>query len=244
MYITGAGDWNLFCTLEAPLIAAIPQDSSEWRRSYGRIFKKVFIEATFEKFSKEILPDENDWDIMRHPIFHIYWTDCAVSVLIQFDYFHHQLILCLGIYNFILLFNVFQDIESYKTTTKDDIEAWFKILTKYNITDWLIVLVETYDIRKTNKLLPRTTVLDKIRNDFGSKHGDRCLSVINPIKSESRSAESWRGLVTRIRHLVLTSYNKSLIRFEEHMREQRDKRNEPEWNFCEYFLLQVNATTF
>lgn len=37
----------------------------------------------------------------------------------------------------------------------------------------MIVLVETYDIKKSNKLLPRTTVLDKIRNDFGSKHGDR-----------------------------------------------------------------------
>lgn len=37
----------------------------------------------------------------------------------------------------------------------------------------MIVLVETYDFRKTNKLIPRTTVLDKIRNDFGSKHADR-----------------------------------------------------------------------
>jgi trafficking protein particle complex subunit 10 len=112
------------------------------------------------------------------------------------------------------------------------------MLSENNISDWMIVLVETYDIRKTNKLLPRTTVLDKIRNDFASKNGDRCLSVINPVKSESRSAESWRGLVTRIRHLVLTSYNKTLIKFEDHMREQRDKRNEPGWNFSDYFLLQ------
>lgn len=79
-FILGAGDWNLFCTLEAPLVAAIPQDSSEWRRSYGRVFKKVFVEATFEQFSKDILPDENDWDILKQPIFHIFWTDCSVSI--------------------------------------------------------------------------------------------------------------------------------------------------------------------
>lgn len=37
----------------------------------------------------------------------------------------------------------------------------------------MIVLVETYDLKKSNKLLPRTTVLDKVRSDFASKHGDR-----------------------------------------------------------------------
>lgn len=147
------------------------------------------------------------------------------------------------VHNFNVLLS-FQDVESYKNTTRDDIEAWFKVLAQNNITEWMIVLVETYDIRKTNKLLPRTTVLDKIRSEFASKHGDRCLSVINPIKSESRSAESWRGLVSRVRHLVLTAYNKTLIRFEEHMREQRERRNEPGWNFCHYFLLQVSSEIF
>ncbi|XP_048512341.1 trafficking protein particle complex subunit 10 isoform X2 [Athalia rosae] len=102
----------------------------------------------------------------------------------------------------------------------------------------MIVLVETYDLKKSNKLLPRTTVLDKIRSDFASKHGDRCLSIINPIKSESRSAESWRGLIIRIRHLVLTAYDRTLLRFEEVVRKQREKRNQAGWNFCHYFLLQ------
>lgn len=104
----------------------------------------------------------------------------------------------------------------------------------------MIVLVETYDIRKTNKLLPRTTVLDKIKGEFSVKQTeDRFISVINPIKSESRSAESWRSLVAKLRQLVLISYNKSLIKFEEYMREQREKRNDPEWDFCKYFILQV-----
>lgn len=61
----------------------------------------------------------------------------------------------------------------YKTTVREEIEAWLKILGQHNIQDWMIVLVETYDIKKSNKLLPRTTVLDKIRSEFASKHGDR-----------------------------------------------------------------------
>ncbi|XP_075984527.1 SIDL trafficking protein particle complex subunit 10 [Anticarsia gemmatalis] len=204
--VTCAGDWNLFCTLEAPLVAAIPQDSCEWRRSYGRATKSVSLEAQFTKYNKEKV--QSELNLLKKPIFHIYWTDCV-------------------------------DIEYYKTTLREDIEAWLKQLERIGITDWMIVLVETYDIRKTNKLLPRTTVLDKIKGDFGVKQTeDRFISVINPIKSEARSAESWRALVAKIRHFILVAYNKALIKFEEYMREQREKRNDPEWDFCKYFILQ------
>ncbi|XP_013186203.2 trafficking protein particle complex subunit 10 isoform X2 [Amyelois transitella] len=204
--VTCAGDWNLFCTLEAPLVAAIPQDKSEWRRSYGRPPKPVYLEASFIKFNKDKV--QSELNLLKRPIFHIYWTDCV-------------------------------DVEYYKTTLREEVEAWFKHLESLGITDWMVVLVETYDIRKSNKLLPRTTVLDKIKGDFSTKQTeDRFLSVINPIKSEARSAESWRSLVAKIRHFVLVSYNKALIKFEEHMREQREKRNDPDWDFCKYFILQ------
>ncbi|XP_045517128.1 trafficking protein particle complex subunit 10 [Pieris brassicae] len=204
--ITCAGDWNLFCTLEAPLVAAIPQDSCEWRRSFGRITKFVYLEASFIKFNKDKV--QSELNLLKRPILHIYWTDCV-------------------------------DIEYYKTTLREDIEVWFKQLEKNNVSDWMIVLVETYDIRKTNKLLPRTTVLDKIKGDFAIKQTeDRFISVINPIKSEARSAESWRALVAKLRHLVLVSYNKALNKFEEYMREQREKRNDPQWDYCKYFILQ------
>lgn len=138
-----------------------------------------------------------------------------------------------------------QDIEYYKTTLREEVEQWLKQLEKAGITDWMIVLVETYDIRKTNKLLPRTTVLDKIRGDFGVKQTeDRFISVINPIKSEARSAESWRSLVAKIRHFILVAYNKALIKFEEYMREQREKRNDADWDFCKYFIIQVSFINF
>lgn len=67
----------------------------------------------------------------------------------------------------------------------------------------------------------------------------RCLSVINPLRSESRSAGSWRGLLVNFRLLLLFAYDRALQRFEEIIREKREKRNQPGWSFCNYFLLQV-----
>lgn len=63
--------------------------------------------------------------------------------------------------------------------------------------------------------------------------------MINPLRSESRSAGSWRGLLVNFRLLLLFAYDRALLRFEEIVREQREKRNQPGWNFCNYFLLQV-----
>lgn len=59
----------------------------------------------------------------------------------------------------------------YKSSVKEDIENWLKELSSKEINDWLIVVVENFDGKRTNKLLPRTTVLDKIRADFAPKQG-------------------------------------------------------------------------
>ena len=36
----------------------------------------------------------------------------------------------------------------------------------------------------------------------------------------------------------INSRFKLYVRFEENMRAQRERRNSPNWNFCDYFLLQ------
>lgn len=81
LFLLGAGDWNLFCTLEAPLVAAIPQDSCEWRRSYGRATKSVYLEASFVKYNKDKIVHP-DFNLLKRPIVHIYWTDCVVSTAV------------------------------------------------------------------------------------------------------------------------------------------------------------------
>ena len=70
-----------------------------------------------------------------------------------------------------------RDVEAYKNTTRDSLQSWALALKQHGITDWMVVLLETPDTRKGNKLLPRTTVLDKIKNDFGSKQPERCVCL-------------------------------------------------------------------
>lgn len=61
----------------------------------------------------------------------------------------------------------------YKSLLRDEIDKWMNEMNKHNIIDWVIIVVETYDLRKHNKLLPRTTVFDKIKSDFAEKKADR-----------------------------------------------------------------------
>lgn len=72
-----------------------------------------------------------------------------------------------------LFLSLQKDVETYKATLKDEIDLWLKQLSSYGITDWMILIVETIDMKKTKNILPRQSVLDKIRMDFCTKNGDR-----------------------------------------------------------------------
>lgn len=129
------------------------------------------------------------------------------------------------------------DVETYKNSLKDELDGWIKQLTNYAITDFMILIVETIDMKKKN-LLPRQNVLDKLRLDYGSKNGDRCVSILNPLKFENKSTESFRSMIQRIRHLMFVSYNKNITKFEEIIRATREQRTIENWSFINYFLLQ------
>ena len=75
----------------------------------------------------------------------------------------------------------------FQSSLKDEVTAWLNTLKKSgSSSDWLIVVLETPDSRKANKLLTRTTVLDKIKQDLAGKMPERCLSVIDPTKADSK----------------------------------------------------------
>lgn len=67
-----------------------------------------------------------------------------------------------------------QDTETYKASVKEDMQRWQSVLKLHSSADWLIVVVES-DGKKKNKtnILPRTSIMDKIRNDFCNKQSDR-----------------------------------------------------------------------
>ncbi|XP_066891317.1 trafficking protein particle complex subunit 10 isoform X3 [Kogia breviceps] len=180
----------------------------EWRRSYGRAPKMIHLESNFVQFKEELLPKEGNTALLTFPFLHVYWTECC-------------------------------DTEVYKATVKDDLTKWQSVLKAHSSADWLIVVVEN-DAKKKNKtnILPRTSIVDKIRNDFCNKQSDRCVVLSDPLKDSSRTQESWNAFLTKLRTLLLMSFTKNLGKFEDDMRTLREKRTEPGWSFCDYFMVQ------
>lgn len=118
----------------------------EWKRSYGRASaKNIKLEATFKTFDS-CKPQLENYNSYNYSI-----LDPVLHLYIS----------------------ECNDSETYRLSVKEDIESWLKQLNNYNITDWMILIVETIDMKKTKNLLPRQSVLDKVRLDFGSKNGDR-----------------------------------------------------------------------
>uniref|UniRef100_A0A8C2KJ74 Trafficking protein particle complex 10 n=1 Tax=Cyprinus carpio TaxID=7962 RepID=A0A8C2KJ74_CYPCA len=206
--VTCAGDQNLFTALYGSLTQQLPREPMEWRRSYGRAPKMIYLEANFVQFKEELLPKEGNKALLTFPFLHIYWTDCC-------------------------------DTEVYTASVQEDIQRWQAALRLHGSVDWLIAVVES-DNKKKNKtnILPRTSIVDKIRNDFCNKQSDRCVSLCDPLKESSRSQESWSSFLMKLRTLLLMSFTRNLGRFEDDMRTLREKRTEPGWSFCDYFMVQ------
>ncbi|XP_010901636.2 trafficking protein particle complex subunit 10 isoform X2 [Esox lucius] len=207
--VTCAGDQALFSSLYTPLAQQLPREPVEWRRSYGRAPKTIHLEANFIQFKEEFLPKEGNKALLTFPFLHIYWTDCC-------------------------------DTGVYKAHVRDDIMRWHGTLRLHGSADWVIIVAETSNAKKKSKtnILPRSTLVDRIRNDFCNKQNDRCVVLLDPLKDSSRSRESWGALLLKLRTLLLKSFTQNLGRFEDDMRKLREKRNLPGWSFCEYFMVQ------
>ncbi|XP_051937944.1 trafficking protein particle complex subunit 10 [Hippocampus zosterae] len=207
--VTCAGDQALFTSLYTSLAQQLPREPMEWRRTYGRAPKMIHLEANFVQFKEELLPKDGTKALLTFPFLHIYWTDCC-------------------------------DSEAYRSSVKEDVSRWQSSLRSHGSADWLIIVVDGGDARKKNKsnILPRSSIVDKIRGDFCNKQNDRCVVLSDPLKDSSRSQESWNSLLLKLRTLLLMSFTKNLGRFEDDMRTLREKRTQPGWSFCEYFMVQ------
>ena len=72
-----------------------------------------------------------------------------------------------------LMPTILQDLEAYKQTVKEEITEWQAALKAKSIPDWLIIVVNSEENKMKTKLLPRSSVYDKIKSDFCSKHQER-----------------------------------------------------------------------
>ena len=61
----------------------------------------------------------------------------------------------------------------YKQIVREELIEWTTAMKNQNIPDWLIVVVITDETKVKTKLLPRSSVIDKVRSDFCGKQPDR-----------------------------------------------------------------------
>ncbi|KAG8193047.1 hypothetical protein JTE90_028159 [Oedothorax gibbosus] len=207
--VTCAGDEKFFASIRNSIIEGLPRESEEWTRSHMRNPKNVYLSASFIPFSEDRLPPIGTKSLLGQAFFHIYWAEC-------------------------------QDIDHYRQTVKENISSWFGKLKIQKIYDWLVVVIDHSENKKSNKtkLLSRGSVLDKVKSDFPSQGSQRCISLLDPSRNDSRAASSMQLLLQRIRKLLLQAYSRQLTSFEDHMRTQRERRNENGWSFQSFFFLQ------
>ena len=72
--VTFAGDSAVFRNLESGLADGLPQEAVEWKRSYGRTSRTVYVETNFVPFNAQQLTSRT---LLGQPVFHTYWTDCV-----------------------------------------------------------------------------------------------------------------------------------------------------------------------
>lgn len=110
------------------------------------------------------------------------------------------------------------DVDSYKQHYKENLINWVNKFSKLNSSEWLIVLVDHTDkkLGKT-KLLPRSSVADKIKADFPftgkSATLDRhIVTLTDAFKKDTRAIDSFLQFLSKVRLLLLSAYSKQLTR--------------------------------
>lgn len=140
---------------------------------------------------------------------------------------------------------------------------WQSALKALSIPDWLII-VAVHEENKVKSKILRTSVYDKVKSEFTTKSVNRqavticyvhwhlheqwwllvlrfrCVLFSEPLRNDPMS-EAWSLVTSKIQELMLMSFSRLLSKFEDQMREQRERRNEPDWTFTKYFLIQVQS---
>ncbi|PIK36033.1 hypothetical protein BSL78_27141 [Apostichopus japonicus] len=212
-FVTYHGEPEQFNAIQVELLQSLPREKVEWKRSSDRV-KMIQVDVNFVPFNADLLPHYDDLEhakmLLQLPMLHVYFTDCP-------------------------------DTDAYRIVTKEKIAGWLNLLKERKIADWMIVLVEPANPRRSkSKLLPKFSVVDKIKNDFCGRQTERLIVLHepnNPVPN-NKTMESWAGFVGRLRQLFVTAYNRTFTKYEDVVRAERERRVAQDWYFCNYFLLQ------
>lgn len=144
-----------------------------------------------------------------------------------------------------LYFVACDDNESYRTNVKRQIKAWIDVITTKKNQEWLLVYVAGQETRKGGSYLGlKTSVYDKIKNDFNVGKRDRCV-YLRSASSEGADSEDWADFINKMKDGIITSFDGQVQQYQDDTRRLDLQRQMPGWNYCTFFILKEGlAHTF
>ena len=84
--ISDSGETKLFHALESAIASGLPQETVEWKRSYGRPPRAVTLGAEFQPFKVDTVNAKENVKPLRTitgcQVLHTYWVECPVSIIL------------------------------------------------------------------------------------------------------------------------------------------------------------------
>ncbi|CAO3675315.1 unnamed protein product [Umbelopsis vinacea] len=144
-----------------------------------------------------------------------------------------------------LYFVACDDNESYRTNVKRQIKTWMDVITTKKNQEWMLVYVAGQETRKGASYLGlKTSVFDKIKNDFNVGKRDRCV-YLRSATSEHTDSEDWVDFINKMKDGIITSFDAQVQQYQDDTRRLDLQRQMPGWNYCTFFILKEGlAHTF
>lgn len=89
-----------------------------------------------------------------------------------------------------------------------------------------------------------SSFLDRMKKGLSTifqidSNSERWLTLINQNKpTDNKAQESYLQFIKKFRNVIMASFSKQIELFEEHLRVQREMRNEKNWDFLSFFMMQ------
>ncbi|KAH8547567.1 trafficking protein particle complex subunit 10 [Umbelopsis sp. PMI_123] len=144
-----------------------------------------------------------------------------------------------------LYFVACDDNDSYRMSVKKQIKAWMDVITTKKNQEWLLVYLAGQDTRKGASYLGlKTSVYDKIKNDFNVGKRDRCV-YLRSASSEHADSEDWVDFINKMKDGIMMSFDAQVQQYQDDTRRLDLQRQMPGWNYCTFFILKEGlAHTF
>jgi hypothetical protein len=124
------------------------------------------------------------------------------------------------------------DVELYRSTVRKKIQDWLAIIQSKR-HEWLILYLTQEKSPSGNFL--KSTVFDKLRSEFDAK---KVVVLQQTGPGQFRDPENWRVLFSKMVEGIITSFNASIVQYDDQCRKMEAQRTIPGWNYNQFFTLK------